>query len=58
MLEKLDWKHIAIMALFVAVAVVVAVVPKAAGYVTPLVPVLGALALGKQWAPADEEKKP
>lgn len=58
MLDKLDWKHIAIFALFICAALVIAFVPKAAGYVTPLVPVLGALALGKQWAPADEEKKP
>lgn len=59
MLDKIDWKHVAIFGLFIAAALVMALVPKAAAHVSPLVPVLGALALGKQWAaPSDEEKKP
>jgi hypothetical protein len=55
-MDKLDWKHLAIFALFIAAAVVMALVPKAAAYVSPLLPVLGALALGKQWAPADKDE--
>jgi len=55
-LSQLDWKHLTIFALFIAAAVVMAMLPKAASYVSPIIPVLGALALGKQWAaPKDGE---
>lgn len=48
-MAKLDWQHIAIFALFIAASAVIGLLPRAAPYVAPLIPVLGAMALGKQW---------
>lgn len=56
---KLDWQHVVILALAIAGAVVVAVLPKAAPYAMPVEALLVSLALGKQsplQAKAEEPK--